>query len=273
MLNRVDMINKQGQILPLPFGDGDQGYFIDEIDGLDPVKATIVTTSSANVDGTQYQASRREGRDLVFKMAVDTSQSAGSVSQLRRKLMGFAMPKSEVTLRFYADDFPVVEIVGIVETFDWPLFVAEPEVTLTIQCGRPDFYELTSVVLSGTTTPTPSDWAVDYDGSTETGFLFRMPINRALSEFTIYHRSASNIQSSFEFAESLVAGDVVEISTITGAKGVWLTRNGTRSSILFAKSPYSNWINLFTGTNYIGVVAGGAGLPFTIEYVTKHGGL
>lgn len=253
--------------------DGDEGFFFDSVDGIDPVKAEIVTSSFANVDGDQYQSSRRGSRNLVFKMGVDVSQVYGSVQDLRRKLMGFLMPKSEVTLRFFDTAYPAVDIVGIVESFDWPLFVQEPDVTLSIICDQPDFVDLMTVVAVDTTTPTLENTLIEYPGSIETGFTFRMLADRALDGFTIYHRSASGTLSTLEFQYSLIAGDLVEICTISGEKEVMLTRAGTRSSIMYAKAPYSNWINLFPGTNYISVVTGGTPIEYTLEYVNRYGGL
>jgi hypothetical protein len=273
LLDRVEFTTKNGNTLVIPMYDGADGYFFDSVDGLDPVKATLVSSSSANVDGEQYQSSRREPRNLVFKMGVDVSQIFGSVSQLRRKMMGLLMPKAEVTLRFFSDDFPAVDIVGIVESFDWPLFVEEPEVTLTILCHKPDFIDLTTATVASQTTPGSVETVVDYEGSIETGFKFRMTVNRALSGFTILHRSPTDILSSFEFEEALVAGDLLEISTVTGSKEVMLTRAGTKSSILYAMAPYSNWINLFPGANRISVVAEGAGIGYSIEYINRYGGL
>lgn len=273
MLDKVEITTNQSKTLVIPFVDGADGLFIQDIDGLDPVKATLVSSSFANVDGEQYQSSRREPRNLVFKMGVDTTQFYGSVSALRRKTMQYLMPEAEISLRFFSDDFPTVEIAGVVESFDWPLFAQEPEVTISIMCYEPDFLELIPVSLAGTTSTVPTESLVGYAGTIETGFLFKIMVDRALSEFTIHHRSSSDKLSTLEFADSLVAGDVLEISTVTGDKRVDLIRNGTRSSILYAMSPYSNWINLFPGANHISVNAEGASIPYTIDYITRHGGL
>jgi len=273
LLDRVEFTTSNGNSLVVPFYDGDEGFFFDSVDGIDPVKANIVSSSFANVDGEQYQTARRESRNLVFKMGVDVSQVFGSVTQLRRKLMGLLMPKSEVTLRLFSDDFPAVDIVGIVESFDWPLFVQEPEVTLSIICHKPDFVDLMTVAVVDTTTPDFVNTIIEYPGSVETGFKFYMLADRSLDGFTIFHRSSTGVLSSLEFGEPLIAGDLLEISTISGEKEIMLTRAGTRSSILHGMSPYSNWINLFPGANYISVVAEGAEIEYTIEYVNRYGGL
>ena len=273
MLDRVTITNNQSDSLTIPFLDGADGFYIEEVDGMDPVNAVLVSSSFAQVDGEQYQASRREARFLVFKMGVDVSQIHGSVTALRRKLMNYLMPKAEVNLRFFSDDHPTVDIVGVVESFDWPLFVQEPEVTLSIKCHKPDFMDLVPVTLAMQTDPTPLSTLVEYTGSVETGFIFRLEVDREISEFTIQHRTASNALSTLEFAEPLIVGDVLTISTITGAKSIMVNRGGTSSSLMYGMSPYSNWINLFPGRNYFSVVADGAPMDYTLEYVTRYGGL
>lgn len=273
MLDKVTITNKQGDALTVPFLDGADGLFIQEVEGLDPVNAVLVSSSFAQVDGEQHQASRREARFLVFKMGVDVSQIYGSVTSLRRKLMNYLMPKAEVNLRLFSDDHPTVDIVGVVESFDWPLFVQEPEVTLSIKCHKPDFMDLVPVTLSMATDPAPLNTLIEYSGSSETGFIFRLTVDRAISEFTMQHRTATNALSTLEFAEPLVAGDVLTISTVTGAKAITVNRSGSVSSLMYGMSPYSNWINLFPGRNYLSVVADGAPMNYTIEYVTRYGGL
>lgn len=273
MLERIEVITNSGSTLAIPIQGGGDGYFITAIDGLDPVKATLVSSSFASVDGEQYQSSRREARNPVFKIGVDTSQLIGSVGQLRRKLAGFLMPKSEVTLRFLSDDMPDVEIVARVESFDFPLFVQEPEATISVMCYDPDFVDKELVSVSGTSTVAPTEYGVEYVGSVETGVVFSVTIPYASSGFVISHRAPDNSVGMIDFASSLLAGDVIEISTISGDKHVNLIRGSSVSSLLYGMTPASNWINLFPGTNYISVVAGGAGLPYTIEYTTKYGGL
>lgn len=273
MLERIEVSTSRGNTLSIPLNGGDLGYFILPIDGLDPVKATLVSSSVASSDGEVYQSSRREGRNIVFKIGVDTSQLFGSVSALRRKLQSFLMPKSEVTLRFFSDDMPTVEIVARVESFDFPLFVQEPEATVSVMCYDPDFIDPEVITVSGTSTTTPVEGAIEYVGDVETGVVFRITIPYATSQFSIRHRSSDNTVGAIDFSENLLAGDIIEISTVSGDKYVDLIRSNSRSSILWGMSPFSNWINLFPETNYISVVAQGAGLPYTIAYNTRYGGL
>jgi hypothetical protein len=58
MINKVDITNAKGELLSLPFEDMSNGYCFRGADGLGPVKATIVKSTSAQLNGTQYHSSR-----------------------------------------------------------------------------------------------------------------------------------------------------------------------------------------------------------------------
>jgi hypothetical protein len=271
MLYKVEVTNNRGSSLELPLADFSLGYIVEEITGLDPVKATIVTSGYAQQDGVQYQSSKREGRNLVFQLKYEPTLSSRTVKQLRKVLYDFFMPKTPVTLNFYDDEEETVEILGRVESFDSPLFAEEPKGTISIICPLPDFYDPTSTIVSNSTVSDSTEFVVDYDGSTETGVEFKMMVNRTLSDFIIYHRRPDNSQMALEFDGSLLAGDVLTINTNQGLKGAILTRAGSDSSVLYWIT--TSWIEMTPGPNRFRVYAEGAAVPFTIEYATKYGGL
>lgn len=274
MLTQVEVSTTQGQTLVLPLEYTDNGYLIREVEGLDPVKAVLVSSSFANQDGEQYQSSRREARNIIIKLGMIMG-AAGSVRDLRARLYSIFMPKSIVRLRFISDevDEPAVDIYGRVESCFAPLFVKEPIATISLMCHQPDFYDPVVVSIPGNTVSNVTEFQVDYSGSIETGFKFSMTLNRNLNEFTIFHRSSDNSLSTLEFSEPLLSGDTITISTVFGEKGAILTREDSNRSVLYGVTPVSNWINLFPGTNYIRVYAEGAAIPFVIEYNNKVGGL
>lgn len=275
MLEKVEVRTEQGLLLTLPLQDISEGYSIQSIDGLDPVKATLVSSAFANMDGEQYQSSRREKRNMILALGLEPNYAVGTVQELRKRLYGFFMPKSRVQFRFFHTDEPPVEIWGTVESMDSDKFTKEPVAVISVLCFNPDFYNPTPVVVPGNTTSSTSETTHIYPGTVETGILFKIMVNRPLLEFTIYHRPPDDTLRSLTFstAASLVAGDVVSISTSPGNKYVTLTRSGVDSAFLYGVSPQSNWITLFPGSNKLRVYAEGAAIPYTIEYTTKYGGL
>jgi hypothetical protein len=112
-----------------------------------------------------------------------------------------------------------------------------------------------------------------YPGNIETGVKFVLDVNRNLTEFTIYHTRPDGIVRSTDIAVSMVTGDTLEINSIRGQKGVFLTRAGTKTSVLYGMSAQSAWMELLKGENDIRVYAEGAAIPYTITYTTKYGAL
>lgn len=277
MLNKVEVRTDQGAVLTLPLEGSLDGLYITDIEGLDPVKATIVSSSFANLDGAQYQSSRREDRNLVFKISLEPDYAYDSVRNLRKRLYNFFMPKSRVNLRFFMDGDSAVDISGRVETFVSPLFAQKPEVTISIICFDPDFYTPIPIVISQNSldpmaTSLP-DYLFKYDGSVDTGVKFTLNVDKSVANMSISLRPASGLIQNLSFQAQLLAGDVLRISTIPGAKGATLTRGTTISSILYGISPYSDWLSLTPGDNYLRVLVAGSVMPYTLEYNDKFGGL
>jgi len=273
MLNKVEARTVRGAMLSLPFDDISGGYLVQGIDGLDPVPANIVSTSFARLDGEQYQSARREKRNLVLRLGLEPDYTTQTVRELRNNLYRFFMPRQLSAFRFYTDDFPTVDIEGRVETFDCPLFVKEPVATISVLCLDPDFYEPIEVEISGSTTDGVFMGNIDYAGTVDTGIIFTLNVDRAMSGFTIYHQPEGEQVRTLVVVGDFVAGDIVEISTIPGNKYATLTRGSVISSILYTVSPYSDWTRLQEGPNALRVFAEGAAVPYTIRYTTKHGGL
>lgn len=273
MLNTVAVRTSQGTVLTLPLGDYTSGLIVENIEGLDPVKATLVSSSFANMDGSQYQSARRESRNIKLTLALEPDYVNSTVSDLRKQLYQFFMPKSEVNLSFQHDDGLNVEIVGRIESLETVLFTKEPTVDISILCFDPDFLDPLINHVTGGTVATTTEQLIPYAGTVESGFYFTMTANRSISEFLIYHRPPGGATTSLYFAVPMVSGDKVEINTLAGAKGAWITKAGIRTSALYGVSASSKWIELLPGDNLLRVYAVGATVPFTIDYTTRYGGL
>ncbi|WMI34400.1 minor tail protein [Streptomyces phage SheRa] len=275
MLQLVEVRTRQGDLLSLPLDDDSSGFRVVTVDGLGPVKATLVSSSFANMDGEEYQSAKREPRNVKLKIELDPNpETDDTVYGLRKILYKFFMPKAEVTFRFYMSDGLEVDIVGRVETCEPELFTQEPTIDISVMCFKPAFYELTPELVPGTTTAGDVPIDIDYVGTIETGIQLTINVDRSLPQFSVYHVPPDGEMKTMDFDNyPLVAGDVLTISTVRGAKGATLTRAGVTSSVLYGISPQSNWIELQPGPNTILVQAEGADIPLAIQYTNLHGGL
>lgn len=274
MLIEVAVLTRRGQTLTMPLADDSQGIRVEEIEGLDPVKATLVSTSFANMDGEQHHSSRREARDIKITLGLLPGVSAASVRDIRNYLYGFFMPKSVVTLRFTMSDGLKVDIVTHVEDFGGAMFTDEPKAVIDLRCFDPDFYVPEPVRISSSTTMSTNQTPIDYKGTVETGAQIVMPINRPINAFEIYHRPPDGVLRTMGFQAPMQAGDVLTITTVPGQKSVMVNRVGVGIiSLLYGLSPQSPWLEIQPGLNDFQIYAEGAAIPYTIEYTTKYGGL
>lgn len=273
MITMVEVRNSRGGLLSLPMGDLADGVAVTNIEGLGPVKATLVSSSFANMDGAQYHSSRRETRNIVMTMELPVNYGTESVSDRRKKLYNFFMPKSKTNLRFYQLGDVDVYAEGRIETCEPSMFTEEPGVVVSILCFDPDFIDPDVVTVNGSTTSGLTESVIEYGGSVETGILFTLNVDRDFDMLSLYHRAEDDITRSLEFSAPLIAGDVLRVSTVPGDKYVTLTRSGVQSSLLYGMSPFSYWIELVPGDNYLRAYAEGAAVPYTIQYITRYGGL
>jgi hypothetical protein len=274
MLTSIDVWSNRGTLLTLPMVDIPDGFIVRKIDGLGPVKATLVSTTFARLDGSQYQTSRREPRNLLFTIGIEPNFSIGdTVRSLRQKAYEFFMPKNEVTFTFHLQDGLDARISGRVESCEPTIFDKKTAIAVSVMCFDPDFLDEDIVEIDGNTTSSAVETLVDYPGSVETGIDLVLNVDRTMTAFTIYNKGPDNVLRSLDFSYDLAAGDVVEIVTTPGAKTANLTRSGTTTSILYAISPQSTWVEFLPGENYFRVYAEGAAVPYVLTYSNRYGGL
>jgi len=278
MLTTIELIKKDGGVLTLPIYDPTNFAVID-VQGLDPVKANIVTSNFSQMDGVQYQASRREMRNIVFKIRILSTPGGLDVQELRKQLYEYLLPKSNIKIGFTQNNDSLVFINGQVESFDAPIFVKEPEATISVLCFDPDFYSETEFTFNGTSVATSSttNTSLVYNGDIDSGFLFTITANASTNFFTIQNTETNGAIRTMTFSDTtglLISGDVIKISTVPGNKYVTRTRSGTENSILWALDRTSDWLKLYPGNNLIRVrTATTVNHPYTIKYTEKIGGL
>jgi hypothetical protein len=278
VLTTIEARSRQGNLLSLPLEDDSSGLRVAKVEGLDPVKASLVSSGFANSDGEIFQSSKRETRNIKFNIELDPDPESGdTVRDLRKKLYRFFMPESEVRLTFVLEEGLDVDIVGRVESCETDHFSQEPAVDISIICFDPDFVDPTPIVVNdGMFTSNADPTVIDYEGTVEVGVVITLgPIVQEIPDFVLYHTLPNDEVRTLEFDNiTLEVGDTLTISTVFGSKGASLTRAGTSSSALYGISPQSNWITLEPGENQLKLyssVAGGS--PWAVEYVNKYGGL
>lgn len=280
MFTKVEVRNSQGALITLQLGDTTNGINLVEVAGLDPVKATLVTSNFANQDGVIYQSSRRDSRNITFKLGFDADPATMTIRGLRGMVYSIFRPKTQVQMKFFVDDTDdALEdgyvIYGRVETCapSAGMFQQEPDLNISVVCFDPDFTDPVPVVVSGLSTTDVAATYFPYNGTSETGIIFTININRPLIEFVLYYTDGTGTTWTMDVAGSFLAGDQITISTVPGSKYATLVRAGVSSSVLYAVSPQSIWPQLAPGDNWFRVVAAGAAIPAQISYIKRFGEL
>lgn len=271
-LSMVTVLANTGETAEFPVG-GYQGYQLEDVTGLDPVKAEIASSKFGANDGEVFQSSRRERRNIVLTIGLRPDYMTNDVQSLRQRLSRLMMPKNRVLLKFHDSSGKIVRIEGRVESFEAPLFVRNPVVTVSIVCVAPDFVSEIETVEHGSSVVDLTDMTINYDGTTETGFIFQMPITRAINDLSIVNITADGDSNRIDFAMNMGAGDTLEVSSLFGEKGVWRVREGRRESVLYATAPNMSFPQLSPGPNLFRVQMPGTPIAYSIRYRATYGGL
>lgn len=273
MLTQVNVSNPHGDTLSLQLLDASNGFVVKEVAGLDPVNATLTTSVMAQRDGAQAQNARRETRNVTMKLGLAPDYVVSTVDSLRQLLYGWFMPKLNIGLSFYKDGVLYAISSGRVESFENALFSADPEVDISIICYDPDLYAPAAVTTSLATVSTTDTHTFAYEGTTETGVIFTLTVDRTLTDFTLYNTAPDNTLQQFIVSGSFEAGDVITINSIAGQKSITLTRSGIDSSILYWVDTASDWITFQKGNNLFRAFADGAAIGYMLTYTPKYGGI
>jgi hypothetical protein len=233
----------------------------------------VVTSSYADIDGAQFQSARRDSRNIVFTIGLQTGYGPQFVQQLRDTLYRTFRLKRSVSLLFTYDDGTERQVNGYVESVECPLFTQKPVATISVICGDPDFSDPTPGEFTGNTTNAVTETLFEYPGTSETGIVLTLTADDVASGVNIQIRDDSNNIQQLNFAADIQAGDVVQISTVPGQKGATITRDNVTTSYLYGVDPTSTWLVLEPGDNYISVVKDGDAVGFTIDFTAKYEGL
>lgn len=273
MLTEVQATASSGDILSLVLGEISSGIAVNDIDGLEPVKATIVSTSSPNQAGEQYMSSKRDPRDIKFTLGLEPDYISEMPEDVRNRLYRYFMPNTFVNLKFINQNGISADISGMTETFEAPLFVQNPKATISVRCFESDFVDDEIVSINGSTVSNTFMTTENYTGTVEAPTKLTLLVNRSVDEFSIYQNLPGGLSRQFNFAWPLIAGDTVQVISVPGEKKVSLMRAGISSSLLYAMSPDSSWFNFYPGTNTFRVYAEGAPIPYILTYSRRYGGM
>lgn len=282
MLRRMEVFSANPSAPELPLGGfmpSDDPVQVLGITGLEPVKAEITSTALATGRGEVQQGSSTGKRNIVMTLGLNPDWAEQTMTTLRHMLYRYFMPEQWTKLRFFSDELPVVDIEGVVESFEPNLFSQDPEIQISVLCHKPDFIEADATIYNGVVDDGTLELEFDYIGSVDTGLELRLDRtveNIAYSgDITITLRSPEDPQIFVVQGVVIDHTQYLKVSSVTGRKRVQVvsTVDGAPTNILAKMSDASVWPVIKPGTNIISVAATEFGQAWTLAYFNRFGGL
>lgn len=248
------------------------------IDGLDPVKASVNTSPLGSVDGAAYVGSNVASRNIVLTLRPNPNWDDWSYEGLRRLIYSYFMPKRPTKLVFYSDDMPPVEISGIVESVSVNLFSSDPELLVSIICPDPYFTALDPEVITGQSVRTGGAVDnIDYNGTVEAGIRVKVTESAGPPPTKIGIQIGDPTISYFIVDTTVSATKYFEMSSIPTQKFVQLVEIGTGvitnllSKVTIQEG--SSWPSLQPGEQDFSIITDQGVQDWELTYFERFGGL
>lgn len=296
MLKSVTVTNHLGESLELELEFPEKsGFFIQEISGLGPSKATINATEMATDDGALFNSARVSSRNIVLTLGFLDAPNIETTRQLSYKYFPI---KRQIHLMFKTDN-RICGTNGYVESNEPNIFSSQETTQISIICPDPYFYSegkdgLNETVFSGIEAAfefpfsnesltedliefgiirNQQEQNVFYSGDSEIGIFINIHAIGSASGLKIVNvgtRETMSISSEKLVTltgSDITIGDEIIISTVKGKKYISLIRNGVTTNILNCLDRDSAWFQLSKGDNIFAYVtdSGSENLQFSIE--------
>ena len=254
--------NKYGDTMEITNNDR---YVIEDITGIDPPDSTINTTRNANADGSVYNSSYMNNRQIIITLAINTPAEDN-------RLLLYKYFKSKYGIRlYYTNDTRDVYIDGFVQKINVSFFNKKQIAQITVVCPDPMFNARADEIVDFSSTQdlfkfpftinTPIPFgAIEVEqevnirntGDVESGFIFNIHAIGAMSTPKLVNADTLEF---FQVNKELAAGDEIIINTKKKQKSVTLISSGVETSLIGYIESGSTWLSLDPGDNTFIVTA------------------
>ena len=277
------------------------GFFVAGITGLGPPKADINTTRRAGSDGSVYNSSKVESRNIVITLLYMGS----NVEALRHKVYRYFPIKRPVTL-YFKTDTRTASISGYVESNEVNLFTNMEGSQISIICNDPWFISNDAGTVSMNLVninalfefpvgfiqeenegkiefskkQSGSIGSITYNGDLETGMTITLKCRSTMGDIKFINTDRNEM---FTISNSLVrainnnsglaSGDEIVITTHTGRKTVRLYRGSSSINIIAAVEKTSVWPKIYSGENHFSTAGTSGTVDVSISVTTLYEGI
>lgn len=249
---------------------------IRNIEGLDPVKASISTSPRAYIDGVTFTGSDVPARNIVLTIHPNPDWSTWTFEKLRRLIYQYFMPKRPIRLEFTTDEIGSVAILGVVESVDANPFSKDPEFLVSIICPDPYFSAIDPTVVTGQTIRVGgSTTVISYNGDVESGVIVNVTFASGTPPTSIGIQLGDPSLGYFNVISSVNEALYFEMSSIPMQKYVQNVHIGTGviDNRLSDVQDGSSWLVLQPGDNEFSVVTDQGVQDWELTFYERFGGL
>ena len=269
---QITVQNHLGQQLLL-----DDNFKVISVDGLTPASATINTSGAGIADGTFYNSSYVNQRNVVLTIVPE-----GDAEQGRLTLWKYFKPKYVCRL-FFQTNMRSVYIDGYVENIEGTPYENKARYQVSIICPNPFFIDTNQLVVSGSVTTgsftfpvtipesgvmfgnvaDSSSVNVENLGEETTGVVMKLIATGNVVQPTIYNTTT---RETFTLSVEMIEGDSIVIDTRRGRKSVTLYRGGIATNIINSMLQGSQWFTIQQGDNLFTYTCAYGDFNLSIEY-------
>lgn len=272
--------NTKHRILQLT--QNEENYQILSITGLTPPNAQINTSKMAGQDGSQFNSSTLNERNIVITLKIN-----GDVERNRINLYSFFRNKE--WCRFYfKNETRDVYIDGYVETFEGDLFSNNELMQISILCPNPYFKAMEEIVddvskalgafefpftiegdepIEFSTIDTARITNIYNDSETETGVIIEIDLLSNASKIQLNNIGTGE---TFTLNYNFLENDKIIIDTNKGNKSVTLNRNAVNTNLFTSLKKGSKFFQLEIGDNFFSYLVDDGNNDDAIHVLFKH---
>lgn len=270
--------NKAGQRIAL---SSEKNIVITNIEGLTPPTATINTSDVAMHDGARFNSSKVRKRNIVI-----TLRLIRDVERMRILLYKYFRIKQWCKI-YYTNESRDVYCEGYVEAFENDRFVMNNEVQISIICPYPWFKELDEIVFNMSTMSDMFEFpfaieevGVEFSvideniltpvinsGDVDTGVVLELSATNDVVNPRIYN---ADTQEMLGLNFTMIAGDLIRISTVKGEKYVKLIRDGVETNIINHLMSAPTWFQIPVGETNFTYDCTMGGESFSVKFIGRN---
>ncbi|MCQ2308066.1 MAG: phage tail family protein [Bacteroidales bacterium] len=271
--------NSNGKLLELTQNEG--RFQVIGIDGLNPPKAQINRSTVAGMDGSKFNSSKLEERNIVITLRLN-----GEVETNRILLYSYFRTKERCKI-YYSNDTRDVYAEGYIENVDTNLFEISEIMQVSIICPDPYFksaqeivddvskvlaafefpFSITSTGVSFSELEMNKITNVLNQSESECGLEIDIYFSNSVSSLKIVNASTGE---EFTVNYSFLQNDRVTIVTTKGQKSIKLQRGATTINLFGSIVRGSVFFQLGVGDNYFTYSADSGTKDQAVNVVFRH---